>query len=222
MLLIYFATGNNPNLNRFVPENLQDLIEWDFLAKSIFSASHTNPKQKMESSLREGIDDVIREIMENINTYSRQRGRVIDYREVLYGYSRVNSLYGHDLVLDLLLVYKKYRGKKMTVPVRKHLYIQRSFTETRIREIASSESGGIVWSTFCDYIVIFQSHFSQLQQIIIQQSTNLLIRWNQYSMKSWGWITYIRKSREVRLHVEMTKSCSSCRCQDDMRHFWGS
>lgn len=89
----------------------------------------------MESAFREGLEDVIREIMENINTYSRQRGRVIEYREVLYGYSRVNTIYGHDLILDLLLVYKKYRGKKMTVPVRKHLYVQRSFTETSIREI---------------------------------------------------------------------------------------
>jgi chondroitin sulfate synthase len=90
----------------------------------------------MESAFREGLEDVVREIMENINTYSRQRGRIIDYREILYGYSRVNTLYGHDLILDLLLVYKKYRGKKMTVPVRKHLYVQRSFTETKIREIS--------------------------------------------------------------------------------------
>lgn len=135
---IFKIPGNNPNLNRHTPEDLDDLIEWDFLAKSIYSASHTNPKRKMESSLREGLDDVIREIMENINTYSRQRGRVIEYRELLYGYSRINSMHGHDLILDLLLVYKKYRGKKMTVPVRKHLYIQRSFTETRIREIRSN------------------------------------------------------------------------------------
>lgn len=124
-------------MNRHTPDYLDDLIEWDFLAKSIYSASHINPKRKMESSLREGLDDVIREIMENINTYSRQRGRVIEYRELLYGYSRTNSMHGHDLILDLLLVYKKYRGKKMTVPVRKHLYVQRSFTETRIREITS-------------------------------------------------------------------------------------
>lgn len=93
----------------------------------------------MESAFREGLEDVIREIMENINTYSRQRGRVIEYREVLYGYSRVNTIYGHDLILDLLLVYKKYRGKKMTVPVRKHLYVQRSFTETSIREIRDND-----------------------------------------------------------------------------------
>jgi chondroitin sulfate synthase len=135
-----FPIGNNPSLNRFTPDSIDDLIEWDFISKSIYSASHANPKQRMESSFREGIDDVIREIMENINTYSRQRGRVIDYRELLYGYSRVNSLYGHDLVLDLLLVYKKYRGKKMTVPVRKHLYVQRSFTETRIRELTNQSN----------------------------------------------------------------------------------
>lgn len=125
-------------MNRHTPGHIDDLIEWDFLAKSIYTASHTNPKRKMESSLREGLDDVIREIMENINTYSRQRGRVIEYRELLYGYSRTNSMHGQDLILDLLLVYKKYRGKKMTVPVRKHLYVQRSFTETRIREITNN------------------------------------------------------------------------------------
>lgn len=106
----------------------------------------------MESSLREGLDDVIREIMENINTYSRQRGRVIEYRELLYGYSRTSSMHGHDLILDLLLVYKKYRGKKMTVPVRKHLYVQRSFTETRIREItATSEADFKEIGENCDW-----------------------------------------------------------------------
>lgn len=77
--------------------------------------------------------------MQNINNLSRERGRVIEFRELLYGYTRANPLYGHDLVLDLLLVYKKYRGKKMTVPVRRHLYIQRSYTDLQIREILSPE-----------------------------------------------------------------------------------
>lgn len=126
--------GNNPDLNRHLPSSKDEVIEWDFLAKSIYSSIHANPKRKMESSFREGLEDVIREIMENINNFSRQRGRIIEFRELLYGYSRVNAMYGQDLILDLLLVYKKYRGKKMTVPVRRHLYIQRSFTEIRIRE----------------------------------------------------------------------------------------
>jgi hypothetical protein len=87
--------------------------------------------------------------MENINNFSRQRGRVIEFRELLYGYTRTNTLFGQDLILDLLLVYKKYRGKKMTVPVRRHLYIQRSFTEIRIKEISQGhQAGSTVGTTY--------------------------------------------------------------------------
>lgn len=78
--------------------------------------------------MKEGLADVITEVMENINNYSRQRGRIIEFRELLYGYTRLNHVYGQDFILDLLLIYKKYRGKKMTVPVRRHLYVQRAFT----------------------------------------------------------------------------------------------
>ncbi|XP_053678321.1 chondroitin sulfate synthase 1 [Anopheles nili] len=127
--------GATPDLNRHRPQTLDEVVEWEFIAKSLYSGMHPNPKRRTESSLKEGLNDVIREIMEHINNFSRQRGRVIEFRELLYGYMRVNSLYGQDLILDLLLVYKKYRGKKMTVPVRRHLYIQRSFTEIRVREI---------------------------------------------------------------------------------------
>ena len=60
--------------------------------------------------------------------YSKQRGRVIEYREILYGYHRVSPQHGADYILDLLLVYKKYRGHKMTIPVRRHIYLQQQFT----------------------------------------------------------------------------------------------
>lgn len=65
--------------------------------------------------------------MESINKYSRQRGRVIDYQDLLYGYVRMDPLHGSDYILDMLLKYKKYRGRKMTVPVRRHAYLQRQF-----------------------------------------------------------------------------------------------
>ncbi|XP_049531022.1 chondroitin sulfate synthase 1 isoform X2 [Anopheles darlingi] len=133
----YLGDHNVLDLNRHRPRTLDELIQWDFIAKSLYSSQHPNPKRRMESSIKEGLSDVIREIMEHINNFSRQRGRMIEFRELLYGYMRVNSMYGQDLILDLLLVYKKYRGKKMTVPVRRHLYIQRSFTEIRVREITA-------------------------------------------------------------------------------------
>lgn len=73
--------------------------------------------------------------MDMINRNSRQKGRAIDFKEILYGYSRVNPLHGPDYILDLLLVYKKFKGKrKMTVPVRRHAYLQQSFLEVQFKE----------------------------------------------------------------------------------------
>lgn len=124
-----------PHLNKDKSNTRDELLVWNFISRSLYSAEQTNPKKKLDSALREGLDDVIVEVMDYINNFSRQRGRVIDFKEVLYGYSRLNSLYGQDLVLDLLLIYKKYRGKKMTVPVRRHLYLQRAFTDCFVREL---------------------------------------------------------------------------------------
>lgn len=125
-----------PHLNKIKANTRQELLTWNYISRSFYSAEQSNPKKKVDSSMREGLNDVIVEVMDYINNFSRQRGRVIDFKEVLYGYTRLNSLYGQDMVLDLLLIYKKYRGKKMTVPVRRHLYLQRAFTDCFVREIA--------------------------------------------------------------------------------------
>ncbi|XP_017462525.1 PREDICTED: chondroitin sulfate synthase 1-like, partial [Rhagoletis zephyria] len=126
--------GIAPDLKKSRPSSTADLLEWSFIARSLYSSENANPKHKIDSALREGLEDVITEVMENINNYSRQRGRVIEFRELLYGYNRLNPLHGQDLILDLLLIYKRYRGKKMTVPVRRHLYVQRAFTGTFVKE----------------------------------------------------------------------------------------
>lgn len=53
---------------------------------------------------------------------------MIEFQQILYGYYQLNPLYGPSYILDVLLTFKKYRGKKMTVPVRKHAYVQQQFT----------------------------------------------------------------------------------------------
>lgn len=126
--------GESPKLKKLEPGDFAELLEWNYISKSIYSAQCSNPKHRIDTALKEGLEDVIREIMENINNFSRQRGRIIDFKDILYAYNRVNALHGQDLILDLLLIYKKYRGKKMTVQVRRHLYVQRSFTDIKIRE----------------------------------------------------------------------------------------
>lgn len=119
--------GKQPSLNKFRPLREAEVLPWDFISRSLFSAGHGNPRRRVESALKEGLDDVVREVMDMINMFSKQRGRVIEYREVLYGYHRLSPVYGADYILDMLLVYKKYRGKKMTVPVRRHAYLQQQF-----------------------------------------------------------------------------------------------
>ncbi|XP_050520401.1 chondroitin sulfate synthase 1-like isoform X2 [Daktulosphaira vitifoliae] len=127
--------GLPPGLNKFRPRRVMDVIKWDFISKSWFSDTDSNPRRRIESFAKEGLDDVVREVMDIINKFSKQRGRVIEFKEIFYGYHRVNPLYGVDYILDMLLMYKKYRGKKMTVPVRRHAYLQQQFTNFEIREV---------------------------------------------------------------------------------------
>lgn len=58
----FAITGISPSLTKFKPLTRSDIIEWDFIAKSIYSSKHTNPKRKVESSLKEGLEDVVREV----------------------------------------------------------------------------------------------------------------------------------------------------------------
>ncbi|XP_051920213.1 chondroitin sulfate synthase 1 isoform X2 [Hippocampus zosterae] len=83
------------------------------------------------------------EVMETINANGEKRGRVIDFEEIRYGYRRVNPLYGAEYVLDLLLLYKKHKGKSVTVPVRRHAYLQQSFSRIQFREERPTDAAAL-------------------------------------------------------------------------------
>ncbi|KAH0954878.1 hypothetical protein HN011_010547 [Eciton burchellii] len=125
--------GVPASLRSFKPATSDEVIPWDFLSKLEYSLIDSNPRRRIHSDVKEGLEDITREVMASINSYSRQRGRVVEERSALYGYRRVNS-YGADTILDLLLVYRKYRGRKVTLPVRRHVYLHQHFTGLEIRE----------------------------------------------------------------------------------------
>lgn len=130
--------GKAPCLNKFFPGRDFEVLKWDFIQRTWYSHTNSNPRRRIEQPFRETLDDLVVQIMEMINKFSKQRGRVIDFKDILYGYQRVNPHHGADYILDLLLVYKKYRGRKMTIPVRKHVYLQQAFTELELRELPPS------------------------------------------------------------------------------------
>ncbi|XP_006609594.1 chondroitin sulfate synthase 1 [Apis dorsata] len=125
--------GVSAGLRSFKPTTSDEVIPWDFLSRSEYSLGDSNPRRRIHSDIKEGLEDITREVMASINACSRQRGRVVEERSTLYGYRRVDS-YGADTILDLLLVYRKYRGRKVTLPVRRHVYLHQHFTGVEIRE----------------------------------------------------------------------------------------
>ncbi|XP_048028168.1 chondroitin sulfate synthase 3-like [Megalobrama amblycephala] len=122
--------GAPPSYTRYRPTEREDIIEWDFVTgRHLYSTSKKQmPRQGLGNLVRSALEDTVLQVMEMINENSKTRGRVIDFKEIQYGYRRVDPLHGAEYILDLLLLYKKHKGRKVTVPVRRHAYLQQSFS----------------------------------------------------------------------------------------------
>ncbi|XP_077479256.1 chondroitin sulfate synthase 3 [Stigmatopora argus] len=128
--------GGPPSYMRYQPGERNDVIEWDFLTdRHVYSAVENKmARQSLGSSLRTALEDIILQVMEMINENSKTRGRVIEFKKIQYGYHRVDPMHGAEYILDLLLLYKKHKGRKITVPVRRHAYLQQSFSRPFFHE----------------------------------------------------------------------------------------
>uniref|UniRef100_A0A8C5M973 Hexosyltransferase n=1 Tax=Leptobrachium leishanense TaxID=445787 RepID=A0A8C5M973_9ANUR len=128
--------GIAPSFMRYQPRQREEILEWEFLnGKYLFSAADGQPpRRSMDTSQKQALDDIVMQVMEMINANAKTRGRIIDFKEIQYGYRRLNPMYGAEYVLDLLLLYKKHKGKKMTVPVRRHAYLQQTFSKLQFME----------------------------------------------------------------------------------------
>ncbi|XP_033120769.1 chondroitin sulfate synthase 1-like [Anneissia japonica] len=121
--------GLKPGLVKYTPEKHEDVLAWQFLSKFTFSEKTDLPRKSNSKSLISAMEDIILQIMLLTNANSMKVGRVIDFKEILYGYSRVVPHYGVDYILDLLLIYNKHKGKTRKLPVRRHIYVQQAFGE---------------------------------------------------------------------------------------------
>ncbi|XP_049574484.1 chondroitin sulfate synthase 1 [Syngnathus scovelli] len=137
--------GASPSFMRFRPRRRSDVLEWDFLsARHLFTAWDGQPPRRgTDAAQRQALDDIVMQVMEMINANAETRGRVIDFKEIQYGYRRVNPLYGAEYVLDLLLLYKKHKGRSVTVPVRRHAYLQQTFSRIQLREEGPTDANSL-------------------------------------------------------------------------------
>ncbi|KAK0057903.1 chondroitin sulfate synthase 1 [Biomphalaria pfeifferi] len=123
-----------PNLRKFHPLSGKEVIPWDFVARSIYSQFNNNPRRGIDESVKGALDELVNQVIMKVNKNAHLRGRTIDFKEIQYGYFRLDPMNGPDYVLDLLLTYRKYRGRKMSMNVRRHAYLQQAFLPVEMRE----------------------------------------------------------------------------------------
>lgn len=127
--------GLQPSVMTYIPLKATDVIGWEFLnSKSLSSHLNVNPRKGLTSYRKDTLEEVVAQTMEIINKNSRHRGRSIDFKEVLYGYTSTDPLNGVNYILDVLLTYRKHKGKNQNVPVRRHAYLHQSFIRTEYIE----------------------------------------------------------------------------------------
>lgn len=126
--------GFKPSVMTYLPTSGKDIIGWEFISRSISSHRNVNPRKGLSGYIQQSLDGVVSQTVDVINKNSRQRGRTIDFKEILYGYVQTDPLNGANYILDILLTYRKHKGKLMTVPVRRHAYMHQTFTQTEFIE----------------------------------------------------------------------------------------
>uniref|UniRef100_A0A1I8A5D8 Hexosyltransferase n=1 Tax=Steinernema glaseri TaxID=37863 RepID=A0A1I8A5D8_9BILA len=121
------------SLVRRVANTSSDLSYWDYISSNniLFCANQvTCPRHTVDLSIRTEISEIITQLFEEFNANARQRGRVLQFQNLQYGYMRVEPRHGVDYILDMILWFKKFRPPhRTTLSVRRHAYVQQTFGE---------------------------------------------------------------------------------------------
>ena len=62
------------------PKKREDRPDFDFFTRSLFSSTYVSPKRGLEGYWKHSLVDTVRQIMEEINHNSIERGRLIDFK----------------------------------------------------------------------------------------------------------------------------------------------
>ena len=98
---------------------------WDLiLGHQLYSLEAGGAKRKVPAHLAEGVTRAVSHVLDVINKEASAKGRIIEFRDLFYAYVKSDPQHGITYILDLLLLYKRFKGNKMTVKVRRHVYIR--------------------------------------------------------------------------------------------------
>ncbi|VDN02638.1 unnamed protein product [Thelazia callipaeda] len=130
-LLDELSNNEPPSLVRHIANATQDLFHWDFISANniLFCAAKVNcPRHTLDLSIRTALSEIITQLFDEFNANARERGRLLRFQNIQYGYMRVEPRHGVDYVLDIALWFKRIRPpNRATLSVRRHAYIQQKF-----------------------------------------------------------------------------------------------
>ena len=117
---------------------------WDFIySHQIYKAEAGHEKGKIPARLNQSITRIISKVVDKINADAREKGRSIEFRDLYYAYVNHDPKYGNSYILDILLVYKKFQGKKMTVKVRRHVFVREILLEPHFKPQIGSDTSPV-------------------------------------------------------------------------------
>ena len=115
-----------------------DTSTWKFFAAKLYSELSANPKRHLERHLSAAFHGNLPVLMRRLNDLGlrgpQKQGRLLDFHSLYYGYVRFTPETGVQYVLDLLLIYRRFAGKRLTLPIRRHAHAVQSFSEPVVRE----------------------------------------------------------------------------------------
>ena len=107
---------------------------WDLiLSHQLYSLGAGGAKRKVPSHLAEGVTRAVSHVLDVINKEASAKGRIIEFRDLFYAYVKYDPQHGITYILDLLLLYKRFKGSKMTVKVRRHVYLRQALLPAVLR-----------------------------------------------------------------------------------------
>ncbi|KRY34703.1 Chondroitin sulfate synthase 1 [Trichinella spiralis] len=137
------SSSKSPSLHQVKCISADEVDVWQYISPPyMYCAGNADcPRKRIESPMQYSIRNAIQQLMQQMNSRSRELGREIQFRSVLYGYERIRPPVGVDLMLDLLLTHKRLKGKRTSIMVRRHAYLRRPFLQLQISDQSSdSES----------------------------------------------------------------------------------
>ncbi|RWS10829.1 chondroitin sulfate synthase 1-like protein [Dinothrombium tinctorium] len=124
--------------------NRSDVLTWTFIDRYLYSDSNVNPKRRVDGHIKTALDNNIADIISSINELSKQKGRYVEFKNFYYGYLKIDPLKGVQYILDLYLMYRKYLGKRISIPVRRHAYAVQNYAKVETREVPITTKNQIV------------------------------------------------------------------------------